>query len=207
MEFINTKNSSLSRFSSPEESKSSLYKIAVDDTNPKKGGIPLFADEKAVYIEGEDVHSMIFGITGAMKSRLIGMPALRMLAMADESFIANDPKGELYQKTFPMLKKRDYKIVVIKLREPLRSNTWNPLQIPYMQYRNGQKDKATEFIMDMANCIPHDGNNGSSYWESSGASLLAGLIILLFEFADEKEIHFKSFVNFSITCVQLLSLL
>jgi len=127
--------------------------------------------------------------------------------MAGESFIANDPKGELYQKTFPLLNDREYKIVVINLREPLRSSTWNPLQIPYTQYRNGQKDKATEFVMDMANCITHDGNNVEPYWENSGAGLLAGLIMLLFEYADEKEIHFKSFVNFSITCVQLLSLL
>jgi type IV secretion system protein VirD4 len=192
MDYTNDKKPSHSRFASPEETKASLYRIAADDTNPKKGGIPLFADEQAVYIEGEDVHSMIFGITGAMKSRLVGMPALRMLAMAGESFIANDPKGELYQKTFPLLNGRGYKIVVINLREPLRSNTWNPLQIPYMQYRNGQKDKATEFVMDMANCITNEGNKLEPYWENSGAGLLAGLIMLLFEYADEKEIHFKS---------------
>ena len=192
MDYKNDKKPSFSRFASSGEIKESLYKIAADDTNPEKGGIPLFADENAVYIEGEDVHTMTFGITGAMKSRLVGMPALRMLAMAGESFIANDPKGELYQKTFPLLNERDYKIVVINLREPLRSNSWNPLQIPYMQYRNGQKDKATEFVMDMANCITHEGNSREPYWENSGANLLAGLIMLLFEYADEEEIHFKS---------------
>jgi len=32
----------------------------------------------------------------------------------------------------------------------------------------------------------------SSYWENSGANLLTGLILLLFEYADEKEIHLKS---------------
>jgi type IV secretion system protein VirD4 len=127
-----------------------------------------------------------------MKSRLIGMPALRLLAMAGESFIANDPKGELYQKTFPLLNDREYKIIVINLREPLQSNTWNPLQIPYMQYRNGQKDKATELVRDMANCITNEGNKLEPYWENSGAGLLAGLIMLLFEYADEEEIHFKS---------------
>ncbi|MDR2596361.1 MAG: type IV secretory system conjugative DNA transfer family protein [Treponema sp.] len=191
-DYTNNKKLSFSRFASPEETKKSLYQIAVDNTNPEKGGIPLFADQNAVYIEGDDVHSMVFGITGAMKSRLIAMPALRMLAMAGESFIANDPKGELYQKTFPLLDDREYKIIVINLRDPLRSNTWNPLQIPYMQYRNGQKDKATESIIDMSNCITNAGDGNVSYWDNSGASLLTGLIMLLFEYAGEKEIHFKS---------------
>jgi len=70
------------------------------------------------------------------------MPALQILAMAGESFVVNDPKGELYKKTYKTLKDHDYKINVLNLRDPMRSNSWNPLQIPYKQYHGGQKDKA-----------------------------------------------------------------
>jgi len=191
MEYMNNK-STFSRMASSAEIKASLYKIAHDDKNPQYGGIPLFADENAVYVEHDDKHTLIYGLTGSKKTRLIGMPALRTYAMAGESFIANDPKGELFQKMAPVLNERGYQTVVINLREPLRSNSWNPLQIPYTQYCNGQKDKAIEFVMDMSTCITHNGNSHDPYWENSAASLLAGLIMVLFEYAGEKEVHFKS---------------
>ena len=180
------------RMASQEEIKESLYRIARDDVNPAYGGIPLFSDETSVYVEKDDAHSIIFGITGSKKSRLIGMPALRIYAMAGESFIANDPKGELYERTYSLLNEQGYKIVVINLREPARSNSWNPLQMPYLQYSDGQKDKAIEFVRDMADCITHNGHSMEPYWQDSASNLLAGLIMLLFEYAEKKEIHLKS---------------
>jgi type IV secretion system protein VirD4 len=185
-------HTSYSRQASRDEIIKSLYRIALDDKNPERGGLPLFADKEAVYVEDKDSHTLVIGSTGSKKTRLIGMPALRIYAMAGESFIATDPKAELYKKTYQLLNERGYKIIVINLRDPLRSNAWNPLRIPYLQYCNGQKDKAKEFVIDMASCIAKEGNARDPYWENSSADLLAGLILLLFEYAKENEIHFKS---------------
>jgi len=194
METVNytNKREQYARMASSEEITASLYKIALDDAHPRYGGIPLYADENTVYVEHDDKHTLVFGLTGSKKTRLIGMPALRSYALAGESFIANDPKGELYQKIYPLLKERGYQTVVINLRDPLKSNAWNPLQIPYAQYRNGQKDKAIEFVMDMSNCITQNGHSMDPYWENSAAGLLAGLIMVLFEYAGDNAIHFKS---------------
>jgi type IV secretion system protein VirD4 len=194
MGFNSNNRSSYSRLASQDEAKESLYKIALDDTSPEYGGIPLFYDsnDSAMYVEKNDCHSLIIGASGSKKSRLIGMPALQIYAMAGESFIANDPKSELYKKTYKTLKDRDYKIIVLNLRDTKRSNSWNPLLVPYLQYRDGQKDKAIEYVIDMASCIAKSEWSREPYWENSAADLLTGLILLLFEYANENEIHFKS---------------
>ena len=184
--------SAYSRFATTAEIKESLYRIDIDDPNPQYGGVPLFATENSVFIEKDDAHTLVYGITGSKKTRLIAMPALRMYAIARESFIASDPKGELYKKTYSLLKEHDYKIVVINLRDPPHSNAWNPLLIPYLQYKNGQKDKAIEFVLDLANSITNNGHSSDPYWETSGANMLAGLILILFEHAKENEINFRS---------------
>jgi type IV secretion system protein VirD4 len=187
-----SRRSSYARWASDDEVKSSLYKVSLENKKPLYGGIPLYACDNAVYVEKDDAHTLVYGLTGSKKTRLIGMPALRMYAIAGESFVASDPKGELYKKTYSLLKERDYKIVVLNLRDPLKSNSWNPLRIPYLQYNNGQKDKSIEFVLDLANSTIKSGHSSDPYWESSGASLLAGLILILFEHAKENQINFKS---------------
>jgi len=192
MDYTNDNLPRFSRFASQGEIRESLQRIAFDDANPKYGGIPLDSEEGAVYVEQDENHSLIFGSTGSKKTRLIGMPAMQMFAMAGESFIATDPKAELYRKTYKTLKDRDYRIFVLNLRDPMQSNAWNPLHIPYLQFKNGEKDKSTEFVIDTAGYIAKGGMSREPYWENSAADMLAGLILLLFEYAKENEIHFRS---------------
>lgn len=64
---------------------------------------------------------------------------------------------------------------------------------PYRMYRSGQTDKATELLLDMANCIiKQDYFLRDPFWQNSASNLLAGLILILFECAQENEINFKS---------------
>jgi type IV secretion system protein VirD4 len=119
------------------EIKSSLYKVNFDDDIQRYGGMPLFAEAGAVFIDPTDTHSLIIGSTGSKKTRLMGMPALCLYARAGESFIATDPKAELYERTLPILKERGYRIFIFNLRDPMHSNGWNPLIVPYRLYHNG----------------------------------------------------------------------
>jgi len=192
MDYIKEKRTTYSCWEAENEIKSSLYKVNLNDNNSDFGGIPLFTDSESVYVEHRDSHSLIIGSTGSKKTRLVGMPALQMYAISGESFIATDPKGELYKKTYKILKTYDYRILLINLRDPLRSNLWNPLKIPYLQYHNGHKDKAKELIIDLAGCIAKEGYANDPYWENSAADLLAGLVFIMIENAKEHEMHFKS---------------
>ncbi|MDR0314282.1 MAG: type IV secretory system conjugative DNA transfer family protein, partial [Treponema sp.] len=169
-----------------------LHKVKLSDTSSSYGGIPLYSDSESVYIEKDDVHTLIIGSTGSKKTRLIGMPALYLYALAGESFIASDPKGELYESTMPTLKKYGYKSFVLNLRDPLQSNSWNPLFMPYRLYKDGFRDKAIELINDMANCIVKSYLTQEAYWQNSTANLLAGLILTLFECAEEYKVTLKS---------------
>ena len=191
MDYAKTR-SSFAHWATDEDIKSSLYKITFNKDKPAYGGIPLCSDSEAVYVEHEDSHSLIIGATGAKKTRLISMPAIKMYAMAGESFIATDPKAELYHKSYQTLKDNNYRIFVLNLRDPSRSNAWNPLIIPYNFYRSGQTDKAVEMVIDIADCIAHEDNTREPYWGNSAVDLLAGLILILFKCADEHDIHFKS---------------
>jgi type IV secretion system protein VirD4 len=177
---------------SRDEIKSSLYKVDFDGGNLCYGGIPLFAEKGAVYVDPADTHSLIIGSTGSKKTRLIGMPALRMYANAGESFIVTDPKAELYERTLQLLKEQDYRVFVLNLRDPIHSNAWNPLIVPYYLYHNGQKDKAVELVNDMASCIVKENYSIEPYWQNSASDMLAGLLLVLFECAQENEINFKS---------------
>ena len=181
-----------SRWASEEEIKSSLYKIDLDDYEPPYGGIPLFTDSGAVYIEQDDSHSLVIGSTGSKKTRLVGMPALRLYARAGESFIATDPKAELYERTLPLLREQGYHVFVLNLRDPRQSNCWNPFIIPYHQYNGDQREQAIAGVTDMANCMVKDDYNHDPYWQNSAADMLSGLILTLFECAQENEIHLKS---------------
>ena len=181
-----------SRWASTEEITASLHKIKHSDKSSVYGGIPLYADSEAVYIEHLDSHSLVIGSTGSKKTRLIGMPALQMYIKGEESFIATDPKAELYERIYPMLKEQEYDIFVLNLREPKLSNSWNPFFVPYKQYKNGEKDQAISNIIDMANCICAKQSSYDPYWENSASDLLAGLILTLFECAIENEVNLFS---------------
>jgi len=188
----NNSQETYARWASDAEIKSSLYQVNLNGDSPEYGGIPLFADSDSVYVDQTDTHSLIIGSTGSKKSRLIGMPALRIYAEAGESFIATDPKAELYERTLPLLREKGYRVFVLNLRDPQQSNGWNPLTIPYHLYKNGQRDKAVELVIDLSNSCIKDDYVNDPYWQNSAANSLAGLILILFECGGPNQIHFKS---------------
>jgi type IV secretion system protein VirD4 len=99
----------------------------------------------------------------------------------------------LYGKTYSLLKEQDYNIIVINLRDPSLSNAWNPLLLPYRLYWSGQRDRAIEMVNDLAVGITRFNDSIiEPYWTNSATDLLMGLILILFECAEENEIHFKS---------------
>jgi len=181
-----------SRLESKEEIKESLYKFSYNDDYPQYGGIPLCSESDAAYIEQTDTHTLILGTTASKKTRLLGMPSLLTYIKAGESFIATDPKAELFEKIYHILKKRGYYLFVLNLRDFINSCCWNPLTVPYNLYHNNQRDKAIELVNDFASCISKNNQSEEPYWHNSAADLLIGLILVLFECAKENEINFKS---------------
>ena len=87
------------RWATTEEIRKSGTFIDLSADRYPVGGLPLLSDGKTAFVDGEDRHSLLFGATGSKKTRLFCMPMLNIFAKAGESFVATDPKGELYAKT------------------------------------------------------------------------------------------------------------
>ena len=165
--------------------------------NGNRGGVPLTFnnDSNQVYVDQTDTHTLVVGPTGSKKTRLVAMPSVVILGNAGESMVISDPKAEIYRKTAGMLQKKGYNMITINLRNPAFSSRWNPLKIPYRFYQSGDLDHACEFANDIAqNMIPIISKD--TFWESSAASLLFGLILLLFKICKEKG-YSELYVTFS----------
>ena len=60
-----------------------------------KGGPILFRKENRCYTDPSDAHDLIVGGTGSMKTLKFVLPLIYSCAMANESMVIVDPKGEL----------------------------------------------------------------------------------------------------------------
>lgn len=156
--------------------------------NLSKGGVPLSynVETESVYVDNSDSHTLVIGPTGSKKSRLIAMPTVKLLSYAKESMIISDPKAEIFTRTADQLMNDGYKISIINLREPINSECWNPLAIPYSFFCNGEIDKAYEFANDIAENLIHTQSSVKDpFWDNSSGSLFFGLILLLFKYCKE----------------------
>ena len=184
-----------SRWSKEKEIKEDKGVELIDPTADKidAAGIPLFYEKGKIWVDNSQYHNLIIGSTGCGKSESIVKPMVNLLAKNGQSMIITDPKGELYKASAEELKKRGYNIVVLNFRDPQKGNAWNPLGLPFRYYKEGNRDKATELLDDIALNILYDPNNkGEPFWEKSAADYFSGLAMGLFMDAKEEEVNLNS---------------
>ena len=151
-------------------------------------GTPFLCVNNKIYTNREDSHTIIFGSTGSKKTRLVIMPTVRLLGLAGETMILIDPKAELYDRTAYDLKRRGYEIIAINFRNPSIGNCWNPFDVPYQFYKEGQFDRSYEFVNDIVNNIMLDSIAiNDPYWDHSAADLLFGLILMMFDLCKSRS--------------------
>lgn len=185
-----------SRWMKEEELKKEkgIEMVKVRDEKAEAGGIPLMNDGKRMWVDNGEGHNLIIGSTGAGKTQVAIFPLVHSLAKHDESMIITDPKGEIYENTAEMLRKRGYNVVLLNFRNPQQGSGWNPLHLPYKYYKEGNSDKANELTDDLAMNILYDENAQSQdpFWEKTSADYFSGICLGLFEDAKENEINLNS---------------
>ncbi len=194
-------NKGYSRWAKDREIKSDKGVEVVNplDTEAKVAGIPLINDGKNLWVDNGEYHNLVIGSTGSGKSQTIVEPMVELLIKKGESMIITDPKGELYKASSDYMRERGYHVVVLNFRDPQNGNAWNPLTLPYQYYKDGNLDKATELLDDVALNILYDPNNkGEPFWEKSAADYFSGLALGLFEDAKLEEINLNS-INYMST--------
>ena len=158
------------------------------------GGIPLINDGKTLWVDDGEYHNLIIGSTGSGKTQCVIFPMVQSLAKHGESMVITDPKGEIYEKTSEMLRRKGYNIILLNFRNPANGNAWNPLTLPYRLWKSGNQDKAIELLDDLALNILYDESNKNAdpFWEKTSAGYFSGLALGLFEDANEDEININS---------------
>lgn len=183
------------RWATIDEIKNASSHIDLTADAYPAAGLPLISNGREAYVDDKDTHSLIFGATGSKKTRLFCMPLINILIGAGESFIATDPKGELYAKTSGFAKQKGYKTVVLNFRDLGKGDMWNPLSLPYELYHKGMQDEATALLNDFINTfVEPGGGENELFWLQTARSLALAHFLLMMEYAKPEEIHMGSFV-------------
>ena len=115
----------------------------------KASGLPMTYDDENLYISGKINHSLVIGATGSGKTQTITLPLLELANKARESVIIHDTKNELYETTNEMFRKSGYNVIRLNFDDAMDCNSWNPLDLPYRLYKEGNKDKAQDMLEEL----------------------------------------------------------
>ena len=188
------KDKGYSRWAKEKEIKEELSRVEIKQKRSKTAGVPLILTKDEMWVDNSEYHSLVIGATGSGKTQTVILPLVHSLAKARESMIITDPKGEIYEKTSNMLRKKGYQILLLNFRDPQNGNAWNPMSLPYKMYKSGKQDKAIELLDDLALNILYDDSNKNAdpFWEKTSADYFSGVALGLFEDAKPEEININS---------------
>lgn len=149
-----------------------------------------FETVKGYYaIDQTTVNSMIVGITRSGKGETEIMPTIDILSRAEvkSSFVANDPKGELYQMSYETLRKRGYNVQVLNIQDSDFSMSYNPLQNIIKYAKEGYYDEVQQEVNTLSSSIYTDPNAKDKFWQNSSINLLNSLILAVIDYAKRND--------------------
>ncbi len=122
---------------------------------------------------------IVVGGSGAGKTRYVVKPNLML---ANASFIATDPKGEIVRAVAPLLLRYGYVVKVFDLIEPSHSDSYNPFR--YIRKDSDVFRLINNFIQ---NTTPKNASQNDPFWEKSETALDAALMLYLLHEAPPEE--------------------
>ena len=167
--------------------------------NGRKGDITALVDTG-------DVHALMIGAAGVGKTAFWMYPCIEYALASGMSFMSTDTKGDIMRNYGTIAKKYyGYKVSVIDLRNPTRSNGNNLLHLvnKYMDLfqKNPNKlvykAKAEKYAKIIAKTIILSGGDAASfgqnaYFYDAAEGLLTATILLVAEFCKPAERHIVS---------------
>ena len=169
-----------------------VVRIPFVDKKAEVGGTPIIYDKDSAYVDNSNMHTLVIGATGSGKTAGIVNPTMKHLIKARESIVITDPKGEIYEDNYKILKDAGYQIIVLNFREPQKGSCWNPYDLPYKFQKEGNYDKANELLNDLSTNIVVDGQGQDPFWQNAAADYLTGLGLALFQDAPLEEVNINS---------------
>lgn len=110
-----------------------------------------------------------------------------------ENLLILDNKNEYFGTFKSELDKNSYNTLVFNLDNAYKSNSFNPLLLPYKYYKDGNRDKAVEIIKEIGlEIFKTDNHYSDPFWENSAADYFMALVLILFKEGKEEEINLGS---------------
>ncbi|HEX2925474.1 MAG TPA: reverse transcriptase domain-containing protein [Ruminiclostridium sp.] len=136
----------------------------------------LHGGKELFYFIEDDTHLLCIGATRSGKSRTLVIQSICFLALAGESMIISDLKGELNQYTGTFLKRLGYNVIVLDFKNPLKSDRYNLLQPIIDAIDEDNIPKATECVWDLVGILVGEAK-GEKIWNNGEASTIACAIM------------------------------
>lgn len=141
-------------------------------------------------------NKIVVGSINTGKTGNVLVPLVNLMIEDEENFVIVDSKEEYYKIYYDDLKKEKYNIIFLNLRNPYESDSYNIFKYPYMLYNDGEKDKAYDLINQIGKSLFITVDSVDPYWNNMATSIFSGVVLGLFEDADEDEINMSSIYDF-----------
>ena len=167
---------------------------------PKVQGLVLGCEGKknavTALVDSDDIHCLMIGASGVGKTAFFLYPNLEYACASGMSFLALDTKGDLARNYGAIaIKHYGYKVAVIDLRNPTRSDGYNLLALinHYMDMCRenpgnlAARAKAEKYAKILSQTIVNPQGDASNYGQNSffydaAQSLLTAVVLLLAEY-------------------------
>lgn len=188
-ETLNLGQKGKSRFTTLEEIQEQYKAIPEKDEFYKGGGgVPISRYKDKIFIDTSPVNNLIIGTTRSGKGEVIVVPINDIYSRAEfqASLVVNDPKGELVAMSKETLEERGYRVECLNLLNPLKSLSYNPLQLIIDAYHNGDTDEAQSLCKTLTYSLYYNPSAKDPFWQNSAMSLVNGLILAVIDECDKK---------------------
>ncbi len=167
---------------------------------PKTQGLVLGCEGKknavTALVDSDDIHCLMIGASGVGKTAFFLYPNLEYACASGMSFLALDTKGDLARNYGAIaIQHYGYKVAVIDLRNPTRSDGYNLLTLinHYMDVSRedpsnlAARAKAEKYAKILAKTIVNPEGDASNYGQNaffydSAEGLLTAVVLLLVEY-------------------------
>jgi len=172
---------------------------------PKAQGLVLGSEGKkndvTALVDCDDIHCLMIGASGVGKTAFFLYPNMEYACASGMSYLALDTKGDLARNYGAVASKHyGYRVAVIDLRNPTRSDGYNLLTLinRYMDICREQPDnlaaraKAEKYAKILAKTIVNPEGDASNYGQNAffydaAEGLLTAVILLLAEYLPPTE--------------------
>lgn len=132
----------------------------------------IFADYLGLKADnGLNKHIMVYGASGAGKSRGFVKPFILKTAHLKQSMVIVDPKGEFAEQMSEFLRNQGYTVKMFNLLDMQNSDAWNCI---------GETEGNSDMVQSVAEVIirnTSDSDQKADFWDKAEMNLLVALIL------------------------------